>query len=115
MDRYELNVKMEQIKKLARQKEYAAASKIADTIDFYRIKENKSLQLLADVYEASGKYIQAKEILIEAYSRTAFGRQLAYRLVRLCIKSKNISEAEDFYDDFKIGRASWRERVSSAG
>ena len=34
MDRYELNVKMEQIKKLARQKEYAAASKIADTIDF---------------------------------------------------------------------------------
>lgn len=100
MDRYELNVKMEQIKKLARQKEYAAASKIADTIDFYRIKENKSLQLLADVYEASGKYIQAKEILIEAYSRTAFGRQLAYRLVRLCIKSKNISEAEDFYDDF---------------
>lgn len=100
MDRYELNVKMEQIKKLARQKEYAAASKIADTIDFYRIKENKSLQLLADVYEASGKYNQAKEILIEAYSRTAFGRQLAYRLVRLCIKSKNISEAEDFYDDF---------------
>ena len=55
---------------------------------------------MADVYEASGKYIQAKEILIEAYSRTAFGRQLAYRLVRLCIKSKNISEAEDFYDDF---------------
>lgn len=100
MDRYELNVKMEQIKKLARQKEYAAASKIADTIDFYRIKENKSLQLLADVYEASGKYDQAKEILIEAYSRTTFGRQLAYRLVRLCIKSKNISEAEDFYDDF---------------
>ena len=100
MDRYELNVKMEQIKKLARQKEYAAASKIADTIDFYRIKENKSLQLLADVYEASGKYIQAKEILIEAYSITAFGRQLAYRLVRLCIKSNYISEAEDFYDDF---------------
>lgn len=100
MDRYELNVKMEQIKKLARQKEYAAAAKIADTIDFYRIKENKSLQLLADVYEASGKYNEAKEILIEAYARTTLGRQFAYRLVKLCIKSGNISEAEDFYDDF---------------
>ncbi len=100
MDRYELNVKMEQIKKLARQKEYAAASKIADTIDFYKIKENKNLQLLADVYEASGRYSQAKDVLIEAYARTTLGRQFAYRLVKLCIKSGNISEAEDFYDDF---------------
>lgn len=100
MDRYELNIKIEQIKKLARQKDYAAAAKVADSIDFYRVKDNKTLSLLADVYEASGKYEQAKEILIEAYARTSLGRRLAYRLVKLCIKSGNIREAEEFYQDF---------------
>lgn len=100
MDKYELEVRVEQIKKLARQKDYAAAAKIADTVDFYRIRENRTLSLLADVYEASGKYDKAKDILIEAYERTTLGRQLAYRLVKLCIKSGNVSEAEEFYQDF---------------
>lgn len=100
MDKYELNVKIEQIKKLARQKDYAAAARVADSIDFYKVKDNKTLSLLADVYEASGKYDQAKEILVEAYARTSLGRQLAYRLVKLSIKSGNIGEAEEFYEDF---------------
>lgn len=100
MDKYELNIKMEQIKKLARQKDYAAAATVADSVDFYRIKDNKMLSLIADVYEASGKYEQAKDVLIEAYARTSIGRRLAYRLVKVCIKSGNVSEAEEFYQDF---------------
>lgn len=100
MDKYELGIKVEQIKKLSRQKDYAAAADIADTIEAYRVKDNKILALFADVYEGSGRYEQAKEMLIEAYERTSLGRQLAYRLVKLCVKSGNISEAEEFYEDF---------------
>ena len=100
MDKYETSVRIEQIKKLARQREFAAAANVADSIDFYKLKDNKSLSLIADVYEASGNYEQAKEVLIEAYSRTKIGRQLAYRLVRICIKAGSITEAEEFYDEF---------------
>ena len=100
MDKYELNIRIEQIKKLVRQKNYAEAAKVADTIDFYKVKENRILSLLADVYEASGRYENAKDILIEAYQRTSLGRQLAYRLVKICIKSGHINEAEEFYKDF---------------
>ena len=39
MDKYEYNVKLEQIKKLIRKKDYATAARIADTIDLFMARE----------------------------------------------------------------------------
>lgn len=100
MDKYEYNVKLEQIKKLIRKKDYATAARIADTIDWYKVKNNQTIVLIADVYEASGRYEQARENLKLAYDRSGLGRQIAYKLVKVCIKCGKIDEAEDFYDDF---------------
>ena len=100
MDKYEYNVKLEQIKKLIRKKDYATAARIADTIDWYKVKNNQTIVLIADVYEASGRYEQARENLKMAYDRSGLGRQIAYKLVKVCIKCGKIDEAEDFYDDF---------------
>ena len=100
MDKYEYNVKLEQIKKLIRKKDYATAARIADTIDWYKVKNNQTIVLIADVYEASGRYEQAREKLKLAYDRSGLGRQIAYKLVKVCIKCGKIDEAEDFYDDF---------------
>ena len=100
MDKYEYNVKLEQIKKLIRKKDYATAARIADTIDWYKVKNNQTIVLIADVYEASGRYEQARENLKLAYDRSGLGRQIAYKLVKVCIRCGKIDEAEDFYDDF---------------
>jgi len=100
MDKYEFNLKIEQIKKLIKAKDYANAAEIADSFSDYKIKDNRVLTMLADVYEASGNYDRAKEKLMEAYERVSLGRQLSYRLVRLSLKSGNIPEAEEFYDNF---------------
>ena len=100
MDKYEYNVKLEQIKKLIRKKDYATAARIADTIDWYKVKNNQTIVLIADVYEASGRYEQARENLKLAYDRSGLGRQIAYKLVKVCIKCGDIEEAEEFYDDF---------------
>ena len=100
MDKYEYNVKLEQIKKLIRKKDYATAARIADTIDWYKVKNNQTIVLIADVYEASGRYEQARENLKLAYDRSGLGRQIAYKLVKVCIKCGKIDEAENFYDDF---------------
>ena len=83
MDKYEYNVKLEQIKKLIRKKDYATAARIADTIDWYKVKNNQTIVLIADVYEASGRYEQARENLKLAYDRSGLGRQIAYKLVNV--------------------------------
>lgn len=100
MDRYEFDIKIEQIKKLMKKKDFATAVKIADTIDWKKVKENPLLIIAADVYEISGKYDEAREVLLLAYEKTGLGRQLAYRLCRLSVKRGDFKEAEEFYDEF---------------
>ena len=100
MDKYEFNIKVEQIKKLMKKKDFITAVKIADTIDWEKVKENQLLIMAADVYEIAGKYDAAREALLLAYEKTGLGRQLAYRLCRLSVKRGDISEAEEFYQEF---------------
>ena len=69
MDRYEFDIKMEQIKKLMKKKDFATAVKIADGIDWKKVKETPLLIMAADVYEISGKYDEAREVLLLAYEK----------------------------------------------
>lgn len=100
MDKYEFNIKIEQIKKLMKKKDFATAVKIADTIEWRKVKENQLLIMAADVYEIAGKYDPAREALLLAYERTGLGRQLAYRLCRLSVKRGDFTEAQEFYEEF---------------
>ncbi len=100
LDKYELNIKLEQIRKLIKRKEYNTASRIADTIEWNKIKNNQDLMMAADVYEASGKLVNAREVLLYAYERTNLGRQIVYRLCRVATKLGDIEEAEEFYGEF---------------
>ncbi len=100
MDKYELNIKLEQMRKLIKRKEYNTATKIADTIEWNRIRNNQDLLMAADVYEVAGKYVNAREVLLYAYERTNIGRQIVYRLCRVAVKLGDIVEAEEFYLEF---------------
>ena len=71
MDRYEFDIKIEQIKKLMKKKDFATAVKIADSIEWKKVKENPLLIIAADVYEVSGKYDEAREVLLLALKRLA--------------------------------------------
>ena len=101
MDKYEFNIKTEQIKKLIRKKEYTQAAKIADTIDFGKVKNNALLITVADVYEVIGDFDSARDILEIAYERSQLGRQIAFRLARISVKRKDLESALDYYEDFK--------------
>ena len=100
MDRYEFDIKIQQIKKLMKKKDFATAVKIADAIEWRKVKENPLLIMAADVYEIAGKYDAARETLLLAYERTGLGRQLAYRLCRLSVKRGDFDEAQEFYEEF---------------
>ena len=100
MDRYEYNIKADEIKKLYNRKDFAGAAAIADEIDWIKIKDNTMLNRIADIYENTKQYEKAKEVLLIAYERSPLGRQLAYKLTILSLRTQNFEEADEFYQDF---------------
>lgn len=100
MDKYEYNLRIEQIRDLLTVGRYKQASKVADEIDWRRIKDREDLNLAANVYEAAKEYRQAKEVLLNAYARIKSGRQIAYRLCLISARLKEFEDAEDYYGDF---------------
>ena len=100
LDNYEYNIKSDQIKKLYSKKDYSTAAKVADSIDWRRVKNNTMLNLVADVYDRCKEYEKARDVLLIAYDRTTCGRQLAYKLTILSLRLKDFVEADEFYQDF---------------
>jgi hypothetical protein len=100
MDKYEFNIKVEQIKKLVGKNDYDTAMKIADTIDWKRVRNTNLLSMVAVVYEKNEDYQEAKEILLQAFERAPIGKRLLYKLAELAIKEGNIEEAEAYYKEF---------------
>lgn len=100
MDKYEINIKTEQVKKLIRKRDFKDAARIADTIDFSKVKNTALLITVADVYETIGEYDKARDILVMAYERNQLGRQIAFRLTRVSVKRKDLEDAMDYYADF---------------
>lgn len=100
MDKYEYNVKSDQIKKLYAKKDYETAAEIADSIDWSRVKNNSMLAMVADAYEGTKQYDKARNVLEIAYERSPLGRQLAYRLTILSIRMRDFVAADQYYQEF---------------
>lgn len=100
MDKYEFNIKVEQIKKLVNRGDYATAMKIADTIDWRRVRNASLLSMIAKVYEKNDEYQEAKDVLLLAFERAPVGKRLLYKLTDLALKEGSIAEAEAYYREF---------------
>lgn len=100
MDKYEFNIKVEQIKKLVNKSDFETAMKIADTIDWKRVRSANLLSMIAQVYEKNEEYQEAKEILLLAFERAPIGKRLLYKLAELALKEGSVKEAEDYYREF---------------
>lgn len=100
MDKYEFNIKVEQIKKLVNKGDYETAMKIADTIDWRRVRSTSLLTMVAQVYERNEEYQDAKDILLLAFERAPIGKGLLFKLTDLALREGNIPEAEAYYREF---------------
>lgn len=100
MDKYEYNVRVEQITKLVAEKDYKTAAKISDSIDWRRVRSVSTLTMIGEVYEGARRYEDARDILLMAYERAPIGRRLAYRLTEVCIKGNDFKGAKKYYEDF---------------
>ena len=100
MDKYEYNLKLDQMKTLIAENNYQAAAEIADTINWRKIKNVTALVRAGEIYENVGRFDEAKDVLLMAYDRSPIGRTIIYRLACLAIKTANFEEAKDYYNEF---------------
>ena len=100
MDKYEYRVKTEQMLEYAEEKSYKKAMEIADTIDWSKVKNASMLEAVSEIYENSGELDRAREILFIAYEKAPSSRKIIYRLGQLALKSHQLDEAMDCYEEF---------------
>lgn len=100
MDKYEFNIKAEQISRLVEEGDYGTAMQIADTIDWRRVRNANLLSSIADIYDRNGEYEEAKDILMLAFERAPVGKRFLFRLSELSLKAGDISAAQEFYNEF---------------
>ena len=100
MDKYEYKIRAEEIKTLISQKKYAEAAKVADTIDWTRVKSVMMLCTVSDVYKVNRRFEDAKLLLEMANERHPSGRMIIYSLCDLSIRMGDVVHAIEYYKDF---------------
>ncbi len=100
MDKYEYKVRAEQIKSLLGKKEYVEAMKVADTVDWRRVKSISMLCTVSEIYKINRKYEESRDILLLAYERYPGGRTIVYALCELSIKMGEFVQAVEYYKEF---------------
>ena len=93
LDKYEYNLKLDEIKKLVTSGNYEEAVKVADTVEWKRVRNTRTLCMVSEIYEANGRLEDSKEILLRAYRRSQMTRTILFRLTEVAIKMKEFDEA----------------------
>lgn len=100
MDKYEYRLKAEQIEKLVKKQDYKTAAKIADTIDWSKVKNLNMLYVVSEIYEKNERYEDCMEILNIAYDRAPVGRMLLYKMTDMATRMHDFEEAISLYREF---------------
>lgn len=100
MDKFEYKASADEIKALIAEGEYAKAVKIADKIDWRRVRSVMMLCTISDLYKINRRYQESKDILLMAYEKHPTGRLIIYSLCELCIKMGEYDQASEYYKEF---------------
>lgn len=100
MDKNEYNLKLEEIDAYVNQENYSEAARVADEIDWRRVRNVRTLCMISEIYEADNRYEDSKALLERAYRRSPVGRAILYRLVEVTIHLKQYDEAIEYYSEY---------------
>lgn len=100
MDKVEYGMKIEQLDRLCTAKSYEEAARVADTIEWRKVKKWSELNIAREAYEMAGRLKDARNICVYAYNRNLGGRRLVYMLAELSIALNDLEEADDLYKEF---------------
>ncbi len=100
MDKNEYNLRLEEINRYVDQGSYDEAAQVADTIEWKRVRNTRTLLLISEVYEAVGRLEDSKDMLLKVYRRSPVGKSVLYRLVEVTIGLKQFDEAIEYYSEY---------------
>ncbi len=100
MDKREYQEKLQEINRLIAAENYEGAAKIADSIDWKRVRNVQTLVMISEVYEVLERYEDSKVLLLRAYRRSPVGRTILYRLVECCIRLRQFDQAIEYYSEY---------------
>jgi hypothetical protein len=100
VDKNEYKVKSEQMLELMERGAFNKAAKLADSIEWGKVRNISMLSSVSEIYERNNELEKSYQILNIAYQRSDGSRKIIYRLCSLALKTGNLDEALDFYDDF---------------
>ena len=85
MDKYEYNLKLEEITKLADQGYYEDAADIIDTIDWRRVRNVRTLCMIREIYEEVGRLQDSKALLLGAYRKSQAVISFLFHLTEISV------------------------------
>ena len=100
MDKYEYNLKLEEITRLVDQGYYEDAMDIVDTIDWRRVRNVRTLCMVSEIYEENGRLEDSKNLLLRAYRKSQAVRSILFRLTEISVKLRDFDDAAEFYSEF---------------
>ena len=100
MDKVEYRIRADEIKALIGEGRFAEAVKIADTIDWKRVKSVQMLCTISDLYKINRRFTESRDVLLMAYDRYPTGRAIVYSLCELAIKMGEFVQAVEYYKEF---------------
>ncbi len=100
MDKVEYKIRADEIKALIGEGRYAEAVKIADTIDWKKVRSVSMLCTISDLYKINRRFEESRDVLLMAYERHPTGRAIVYSLCGLAIKMDEIVQALEYYKEF---------------
>ena len=100
MDKYELKVTISEIDSLISKRRFREAAEVADSVDWRRVKNVRTLCRISDVYKLNRRYHDSKRVLELAYSKSPYGRQIIFSLCELELKLGNYVRALQLYNEY---------------
>ena len=100
LKRYETIVKIETIRALLEEGEYAQAQQLADEIDPEKLKKPGDVYVLAQAYKMNEKYETAQALLLRLYEERA-SRRLLEELLELSLLQKDVWMAEQYFEKYQ--------------
>ncbi|MCM1105351.1 MAG: hypothetical protein NC355_00255 [Blautia sp.] len=100
MDKYEYNLKLDQMKSLIADEKYQEAAEIADTVNWNKVKNPTALLRAGEIYEKVERYEESRNVLLMAYDRSPIGRAIIYRLAEVAVRLRDFQAAQQYYDEF---------------
>ena len=101
MDKYETRLRIEEIEKLKRRRQFKEAARLADTIEWYRIKSTVTLYKIADLYKITREYEKSIDILEMAHDRSPYAKNVVFALCEIYLEIGEFNKATDYYREYQ--------------